>query len=209
MNNRVERLALHFLARETGIVFQQNRLARKAIAEDGAAFLDLELLRARHRDTQTHRDIVGDVIAADCEHAALLYRPVDIKHVIGRPAANIDDERAQIFLMLGKDDLGRRERREDDVFHIKGQFLDAADRVLNARSNAVDDVEISLQFLAEHSDGIEHPVLSVDVIMLDDGVQKGVLRRNAHFTSVDLNVLDILLVDLVAVVRQRRRIRGC
>ena len=187
---------------ETGIVLQQNRFAREAIAEHGAAFLDLELLRARHRDAQTHRDIVRDVIAADCEHAALFHRAVDIEHVIGRPAADIDDERAEIFLMLGEDDLRGGERREDDILHIERQFFDASDRVLNPRSHAVDDVEIGLQFLAEHSDRIEHAVLPVDVIMLDDRVQKRVLRRDAHFARVDLYVLDILLVDLVAVFRQ-------
>ena len=63
-------------------------------------------------------------------------------------------------------------------------------------------MEIGLQFLAQHSDRIEHAVLPVDVIMLDDRVQKRVLRRDAHFARVDLHVLDILLVDLVAIVRQ-------
>ena len=33
-------------------------------------------------------------------------------------------------------------------------------------------------------------------------MQKCVLRRDAHFTSIDLNVFDILLIDLVAFIRQ-------
>ena len=202
MNNRVERLALDFLAGKPGIVFQQNRLARQTIAEGDAAFLDLELLRARHRDAQTHRDVVRNVIAADREHAALFHRAVDIENVIGRAAADIDDERAEIFLMLGEDDLGGRERGEDHILHIQRQFFHATDRVLDPRSHAVDDVKIGLQLLAEHADRIEHAILPVDVIMLDDGVQKRVLRRNAHFARVDLHVLDILLVDLVAIFRQ-------
>ena len=50
--------------------------------------------------------------------------------------------------------------------------------------------------------GIEHAVLSVDVIMLDDRMQKRVLRGNAYFARVDFHVLDVLLVDFVAVFRQ-------
>ena len=104
--------------------------------------------------------------------------------------------------MLGQDDLSGGERIKDDVFHLERQFLDAANGVLNPRAHAVNDVEIGLQLLPEHADGIEHAVLPVDVIMLDDRVQKCVLRRNAHFARVDLHVLDILLVDFVVIFRQ-------
>ena len=196
-------------AGETGIVLQQDRFARQTIAESDAAFLDLEFLRARHRNAQAHRDVVRDVIAADAEDAALFHRAIDVENVIGRAAADVDDERAEIFLMLGEHDLRGRERGEDDVFHFERQFLHAADRVLDPRAHAMDDVKIRLEFLPEHADRIEHAVLPVDVIMLDDRMQKGVLRRNAHFARVDLHILDVLLVDFVAIFRQRRRSRDC
>ena len=48
-------------------------------------------------------------------------------------------------------------------------------------------------------DGVQDAVLSIDVIMLDDGMEKGVLRGNAHFARVDLHVLDVLLVYFVAI----------
>ena len=73
----------------------------------------------------------------------------------------------------------------------------------------MDDVKIRFELLPEHADGIEDAVLSVDVIMLDDGMEKGVLRGNAHFARVDLHVLDVLLIDFVAIFRQRSRNRGC
>ena len=38
--------------------------------------------------------------------------------------------------------------------------------------------------------------------MLNDRVQKRVLRRNAHFPRIDLYVLNILLIDFVAIFRQ-------
>ena len=107
----------------------------------------------------------------------------------------------RFFWCWREHDLRGGERGEDDVLDFERQFLHATDRVLNPRAHAVDDVEIGLQLLPEHADRIEHAVLPVDVIMLDDRMQKGVLRRNADFARVDLHVLDILLVDLVAIFR--------
>ena len=104
--------------------------------------------------------------------------------------------------MLGEHDLRGRERGEDNVFHFQWQFLHATDRVLNPGAHAVDDVKIGFQFLPEHANGIEHAVLPIDVIMLNDGMQKGVLRRNADLARIDLHILDVLLVDLVAIFRQ-------
>ena len=131
----------------------------------------------------------------------MFHRAVDIQNVIGRPAADIDDERAEIFLVLREHDLRGSKRIEDDVLHFERQLFHATDRVLDAGAHSVDDVKIRLQSLAEHPDRIEHAVLSIDVIMLNDRMQEGVLRRNAHFARVDLHILDILFVDFVAVFR--------
>src|SRR5438477_7375668 len=59
MNNRVKGFALDFFAGKTGIVLEHDRFAGKAIAEDAAAFFGLKLFRARHRDPQSHRDVVS------------------------------------------------------------------------------------------------------------------------------------------------------
>ena len=64
-----------------------------------------ELFGAGHWDTQSHRNVVGNVIPADCENAALFHRAIDIKNVISRAATDIDHERAEIFLMLRQDHL--------------------------------------------------------------------------------------------------------
>jgi len=59
------------------------------------------------------------MISADRENAALFHRAIDVKNVIGRAAADIDDESAQAFLMLSEHDLRGSERRENNVFHIQ------------------------------------------------------------------------------------------
>ena len=70
------------------------------------------------------------------------------------------------------------------------------------RCDAVDDVKVSLQLAPEHADRIEHAVLPIDVVVLDDGVQERVLRRDADLARAGLHVLEILLVDFVAILRQ-------
>ena len=145
------------------------------------------------------------MIAADAENAALFDRAIHVQNVVRRSAADVDHERTKIFLMLREHDLRGGERGENHVLDFERQLFHATDRVLNPRAHAVDDVKIRLELLPEHADRIEHAVLSVDVIMLDDRMQKRVLRGNAHFARVDLHVLDVLLVDLVALLGERDR----
>src|SRR5438105_5975426 len=168
MNDRIERLSLDFFAGESGIVLEQNCFARQTIPENAAAFFDFYFFGARHWDAQPHRNVVGDVIAADCQDAALFHRAVDIKNVIGRAAADIDYERAKIFLMLRQHDLRGSERAKNDVLDFERKFFHAPNRVLNPVSHAVNDVKIGLDFFAEHSDRIENAILTVGVIMLND-----------------------------------------
>src|ERR1700730_3700471 len=168
MNNRIERFAFDFFAGKTGIVFQQDRFARQTITENDASLLDLYFFGAGHGDAQPHRDVVGDVIAAHGEDAALLHRSIDIKNVIGRASANVDDKGPEIFLVLGENNLRRSKRAEDHVFDIERQLFHTPDGVLNAGPHAVDDVKISFQFFAEHPDRIENAILSIDMVMLDD-----------------------------------------
>ena len=40
------------------------------------------------------------------------------------------------------------------------------------------------------------------MIMLDDGMQESVLRRDAHLACVDLYILDVLLINLIAIFGQ-------
>ena len=142
------------------------------------------------------------MIAADGENAALFHRSIDIKNVIGRSAANINNERAQVFLMLGKHDLSRSKRAEDHVLDIERQFLHAPDGVLNTGAHSVNDVKIGFELLSQHADGIEHTILSIDMVMLDDRMEKRVLGRYAHLARVDFYVLDVLLVNFVTLFRQ-------
>src|SRR5436190_3330164 len=201
MNDCVKRFPFDIPAGKTGIILQQDGVARQAIAQRDAALLDFEFPRAGHRNAQAHRDVVGDVVAAYSKDAALFNGTVHIQNVVRRAAPNVDHERAEILLLLRQHNLRGRERGEDDVLHFQRQFLHAANCVLNAGPHSVDDVKIRLQFFPEHAHGVEHAVLPVHVVMLNNRMEKGVGGGNAHFASVDLYVLDVLLVDFLAIVR--------
>ena len=82
----------------------------------------------------------------------MFHRAVDVKNVIGRAAADIDDERAEILLVLREHHLRGSERAENDVLDFERQLFHASDRVLNPRAHAVDDMKIGFQFLPEHAD---------------------------------------------------------
>ena len=143
------------------------------------------------------------MIAANCEHATLFHRAVNIENVVGRAATDIDDESAQTFLMRSEHYLRGSERGENDILYFERQLFHAADRVLDSRPHPVNNMKIRFELFPEHPDRTQHAILAVDVIMLNDRVQKCVLRRNAHLAGVDLYVLDILLIDFVAILRQQ------
>ena len=84
------------------------------------------------------------MVATDRQDAALFNGSIDIQNVIGRPAANIDDQCAKIFLVLRDHNLGGGERAKDHVFNIEGQFFDAADGVLDAIAHPMYNVKIGL-----------------------------------------------------------------
>src|SRR5439155_20437041 len=132
---------------------------------------------------------------------ALLNRPIDIKNVIGRATANIDHERAEVFLMLSEHNLRGSKRAEDNILDLERELLNAADGVLDPGADAVDNMKIGFQFLPEHADRIEHTILSIDMVMLDDGMKKRVRRGNAHLARAHLHILDVLLVDLLPTLR--------
>src|SRR5262245_15065955 len=142
------------------------------------------------------------MVTADCDAATLLHCAVRVQNIVCRPSADIDHQRSEVFLVLGKDHLSRSQPAKNDILNVQRQFLHAPDRVLNARPHTVNNVEVCFQSLAEHPHWVKHAVLSVDMIMLNDGMKECVLRRYAYLTSIDFYVFDILFVNFIAVLGQ-------
>src|SRR5437868_4636704 len=99
-----------------------------------------------------------------------LARAVEIRNEIGRATTDINNQSTEIFLLLRQHHLRGSQRGENNVFHLQWQFLHTTNRVLNPSAYTVDDVKIGFQFLTKHANRVEHAVLPIDVIMLNDGM---------------------------------------
>src|SRR5207302_10294405 len=54
----------------------------------------------------------------------------------------------------------------------------------------------------KHHDWIKDAILSIDMVMLDNGMEESVLRRDAHLTRDNFHILNVLLINLIAVFGQ-------
>src|SRR5271166_3361618 len=133
MYNLVQRLPLDLPSSKARFVLQQNRFAWKGCSKSHVSFIDLELFRARSRDFQADRDIIGNVVTADRKHSALFNCSVNVNYKIGSSSADIDQDRSQLFLVFFQDGLSRRERVDDHVGRLEFQFFYATDFVLDPR----------------------------------------------------------------------------
>ena len=104
--------------------------------------------------------------------------------------------------MLGEHDLRGSEPAKHNVFDVQRQFFHAANRILDPCAHAVDNVKISLQLLAEHADRVQHALLSIDLVMLNNRMEERVLCGNAHLARVNFYILHILPINFIAVLRQ-------
>ena len=141
------------------------------------------------------------MIATNANAATLLDRAVGVHHVSGRPTAHVDDQRAEILLIVVEHDLRAGQRAEDDVLDFDAEFFHAADARLDAASDPMDNVEIRLQHLSEHANWIQYAILAVDIVVLEDGVQELIGLRNANLPRSGLHIFEIVFADLFAILR--------
>ncbi len=72
--------------------------------------------------------------------------------------------------------MGGGDWGEDDVFDFERDFANTAHGVVDATAKAVNDVVIGFEAAPFHSDGIEHTLATIDVVVTDDGVNKDIIR---------------------------------
>ena len=71
---------------------------------------------------------------------------IDIKNVIGRLSSNIYHKRAIFLALTIQANLGRSDRRKNDIINIKRNFSHTLNTVLDTGPYPVNDVVISLKF---------------------------------------------------------------
>src|ERR1700722_19708853 len=115
------------------------------------------------------------MVATDGNRAGMLDYAIGINNKISGATADIDDERAEVFLFGGQQGKRGSEAVENDVFDFQLQDFDETDEILQTVRHAVDDVNIHFQPRTEHAYGIGHAVLAVYKEMLANGVDDAVL----------------------------------
>ena len=197
---------VHRLQRQTQFVVARERLPLVRLFSYSRAVLHLQILRATQRHLESVGEIVRDVITADCEHPGVLDDAAAIDDVLRRAAAHVEHERAEFLLLVGQERERGGQAVEDDGFDFELQTLHHAHRVLQTVENAVDDVHVHLDARAEHSDGIDDAILSIDEKMLADGVNDVILRREIDRLRVANDILDVVLGDLA--IRGHHRVNA-
>src|ERR1039458_7410997 len=120
----------------------------------------------------------------------------DIDDVIGRAAADVNDESAEFLLFVREERERRGEAIEDNFVHLNLKALDDADGVLEAVRVAVDDVDIYFEPRAEHPDGIGDAVLAIHEEVLADGVNNIVVGRDIDGLGVFDDILNVIVGNL-------------
>ena len=92
--------------------------SRLDLGQVGGAVLDLDLLGQVQARAQADRHVVGDVDAADRQHGGVIDRAVDEDRDVGRAAADVGHEHAELLLGIGQGRLGRGQRADDHLVDL-------------------------------------------------------------------------------------------
>ena len=177
---------------EAELVGEAQGLLLRRLGGQRGAMLQFQFMGARQRHFQPDREVAGNMVAADRQHAGMPDDAVGVGDVFRGAAADVNHQRAQLLLLVGQ----QRERHgnavEHDVFHFQRRGADEADGILQAVGIAVDDVHVHLQPRAQHPDGVRHAVLAVHIKMLPHMVDDRVLGGKIDGLGVLDHVLDVV-----------------
>ena len=142
------------------------------------------------------------MIAADGDAAGRGDHAAEIERVVGGAAADVDDQRAAFALLAVERHLGGGDRGKDDVIHFQRHFADQLDAVLNARADAVHDVEIRLDGFPEKPDRRGRVLEAVEPVVPDDRVEIDVVLRDVDLAGDGAGFLDVFGGDDRFAIRQ-------
>src|SRR2546425_6817815 len=137
------------------LVFAHERRQRAAVAL-------LQIFGVRDRRAQPDGDVVRDVIATERQDRRVPDGAFAEQRGVGGPAADVDQQHAELLLVSREDSLGRGERLEHDILHGEAGAVDGPHDVLHRRHGARDDVHLHLEPHPRHTERLAHAVLIID-----------------------------------------------
>ena len=188
----------HLPIRQTNFTFEGDHFIGQRYVE--RTLLDFQRIRAIHGNFQARGNIIGEMIAPDGDHPTVLNGAVPVHNVVGRPAANVDDNRPQLLMFRSEHCQRRRQTADGDIGDVERDLFDATNRILQPRFHAVDHMDVGFQFRANHPHRGLDPVGPIDIEPLADGVQHHMVHRDIDSLGVQHDVPDFVIGNLAILV---------
>ena len=198
----VEHGAAHLDFGETAIVVEARGPDRFRRITRGIALSDLELLSFGKRQARDEVNVVGHMIAANRNAARSGDHAAEVERVIGRAATDVDDQGAIFAVLAVERHLRGGNRRKDDVVDLERHFPDELDAVLDARADAMDDMEIRLHGFAKEPHRRGRVLQPIEPVVADDRVDVNMVGRDVDLAGNRAILFDMLGADDRFAIRQ-------
>src|SRR5450830_141944 len=146
----------------------------------GAGVTDLDLFGVLSRCAQRHGNVVGDLVAGNRDHGGVTDRTLGEDRDVGGAAADVHQAHAQFFFVVGQYRVGRSQLLENDVVDFQAAAAHTLFNVLCGIDRAGHHVDLGFQPHARHAEGLAYAFLVVDHVVLRQGVQHALVRRDRH-----------------------------
>src|ERR1700736_115518 len=126
------------------------------------AVFQLECFRFLHRDVQTDRKVVGEVVAAYRDHGGMSYRAFKKNNQFGGTSTDVNEAGAKFPLVRRDCRFGGGDAFKHGVRHLEPGFVGAGDDALRRARGTGGDMQIYFQPVADHPDWVMNARLLVE-----------------------------------------------
>src|SRR5579863_40023 len=162
----------------------------------GANVLALDFFRLGNWRTQSDGEIVREVVAPDGNRGRLTHDAANVRDHFGGPTANIQETAAKFALVLRERRLGRSELLENGIVDAHARAIHGRDNILSCRARRGHDVDVRLETLADHADGVADVVLRVERKLLRKNVQHFAILRQRYTAGRFDGAANVVALDV-------------
>src|SRR5271163_931981 len=140
----------------------------------------LDFFRFAAGSAQADGEIVGEMIAAHWNCGGVADHSAGEGDHFRGAAADVEQAGTEFALVLREASFGGSERLEDRVVHAHAGAIYGGDDILGGGTGGSDDVDVCLQALTDHADGVADVVLGIERKFLGEDVQDFAGFRQLH-----------------------------
>ena len=164
-------------------------------SDDGAGRIDLQPFGLRIGRLERVGDVVGDVVAADADDAGGDHIAVAVEGIAGRTAAEVDDQRTVLLLVVLQHGVGGAGDGEEGFANLQMGGFGRRARIHDAVAVGVDLERVELQHAAGHAQGSGNAAAIVKDIVLVDDIQKFAVFGQGHRARGVQDGVHVLVAD--------------